>query len=310
MDDFASKAYSDFRDGFAEADPEDEAKTFIVGVVHFALGSLLVYAVKKCCCRKETPANTQELTAQPEHLQPKKRLLTGYCLLFSGGLVGAHHFYLERIVHGLLASWTLNFFCFGWLLDLVLLPSYVRGFNSRHADGSAPWDGSQRAIFIKLPVLAVTVGLSAILLAAGGPRILHHTGVVDIDRIAAQTALNPYDTLGIARSSGLAEAKSAYRKVSLKWHPDRNPGCGKECDDKMSEISKAFDLIKKRQAPVDSDQTWETWLKDLGRDWLSVMEVMNEHFKTDEEEQERKKRAQANKPKPSKNAHKGGKSEL
>jgi len=315
MDDFASKAFSDFRSGFAEADPEDEAKTFIIGVVHFILGSLLVYAVKKCCCRNRAPVNTQELTAQPEHLQPKKRVLTGYCLLFTGGFVGAHHFYLERIVHGLLASWTLNFFFVGWLLDLVLLPSYVRGFNNRRTDASAPSDGSQRAIFIKLPALALIIGVSALLLVAGGPWILHHSGAVDIDRIAAQTVLNPYDTLGIARSSGLAEAKSAYRKVSLKWHPDRNPGCGKECDDKMSEITKAFDLIKKRQAPVSSDQTWQSWFQDLGRDWWYVMEVMNQHFKTDEEQkQEEKKSARTNrKPNPSRNRaayEQGRKSEL
>merc|ERR550525_231562 len=116
----------------------------------------------------------------------------------------------------------------------------------------------------------------AALVAGAGiflPYGLHHLGVVDIDRIAAQTEQNPYDVLGIPRGASLAEAKTAYRKESLRWHPDRNIGCGKPCETKMSEITKAFDQIKKRRAPPPPDRTWEAWFRDVGSDWMAVLEV-------------------------------------
>ena len=32
-----------------------------------------------------------------------------------------------------------------------------------------------------------------------------------------------YDILGVARDSGPAEWKRAYRRLAMRWHPDRNP---------------------------------------------------------------------------------------
>merc|ERR1711908_119875 len=110
----------------------------------------------------------------------------------------------------------------GCIIDFFMLPSYVRGFNRRRAHASAPADGSKRQLCCKLPLLTCSVFVASFFVAIGLPWVLHRTGVVDIDRLAAQTERNPYDVLEISRSANLAEAKTAYRKLSLKWHPDRN----------------------------------------------------------------------------------------
>jgi DnaJ-class molecular chaperone len=50
-----------------------------------------------------------------------------------------------------------------------------------------------------------------------------------------------YDTLGVSKSATLAEIKSAYRKLALKWHPDRNKDSGAE--KKFKEINQAYEVL-------------------------------------------------------------------
>src|ERR1044072_5013520 len=52
-----------------------------------------------------------------------------------------------------------------------------------------------------------------------------------------------YELLEVARPSPDGELKSAYRKLAMKWHPDRNPG-NKECETRFKEINEAYDVLK------------------------------------------------------------------
>jgi molecular chaperone DnaJ len=51
-----------------------------------------------------------------------------------------------------------------------------------------------------------------------------------------------YEVLGVARTATEVEVKSAYRKLALKFHPDRNPG-DKVAEDKFKEAAEAYSVL-------------------------------------------------------------------
>ena len=51
-----------------------------------------------------------------------------------------------------------------------------------------------------------------------------------------------YEVLGVSRTAGEQEIKSAYRKLALKHHPDRNPG-SKEAENKFKEAAEAYAVV-------------------------------------------------------------------
>ena len=52
-----------------------------------------------------------------------------------------------------------------------------------------------------------------------------------------------YDTLGINPNASKNEIKKAYRKLSVKWHPDKNPNNKEEATSKFQEISEAYSIL-------------------------------------------------------------------
>src|SRR3989304_2397104 len=57
-----------------------------------------------------------------------------------------------------------------------------------------------------------------------------------------------YEVLGVKKNATEAEMKSAYRKLALKWHPDKNKSS--EATGKFKQINEAYEVLsdpKKRQ---------------------------------------------------------------
>ena len=59
--------------------------------------------------------------------------------------------------------------------------------------------------------------------------------------VAVLEAKNYYDILGVAQSASSAEIKKVFRKLALKYHPDKNPD--KKAEAKFREIVEGFDRL-------------------------------------------------------------------
>ncbi len=56
-------------------------------------------------------------------------------------------------------------------------------------------------------------------------------------------AVDYYKMLGVDKGAGVDEIKKAYRKLALKYHPDRNPSDKKRAEEKFKEISEAYAVL-------------------------------------------------------------------
>ena len=58
-----------------------------------------------------------------------------------------------------------------------------------------------------------------------------------------------YEVLGVARDASAAEIKKAYRRMAMKFHPDRNPDDA-DADAKFKEASEAAEVWRPRGPSV------------------------------------------------------------
>src|SRR5687768_17644940 len=67
-----------------------------------------------------------------------------------------------------------------------------------------------------------------------------------------------YSVLGVGKKASQDEIKKAYRKLAVKYHPDKNQG-NKSAEEKFKEISEAYEVIGDPEKRKQYDKLGANW---------------------------------------------------
>ena len=62
-----------------------------------------------------------------------------------------------------------------------------------------------------------------------------------------------YEILGVSKSASADEIKKAYRKLAIKYHPDKNPG-DQTAEEKFKEAAEAYEVLSNAEKKAQYDR--------------------------------------------------------
>src|SRR4030095_2680282 len=72
-----------------------------------------------------------------------------------------------------------------------------------------------------------------------------------------------YEVLGVSKEATPEDIKKAYRRLALKYHPDKNPG-DKAAEEKFKEASNAYEVVNDPAKREAADQRGGVGVEDMG----------------------------------------------
>jgi len=70
-----------------------------------------------------------------------------------------------------------------------------------------------------------------------------------------------YKILNVPKNASEADIKKSFRKLAMKWHPDKNPGNKEEAEKKFKDIAEAYEVLSDKKKREVFDQYGEEGLK-------------------------------------------------
>jgi curved DNA-binding protein len=82
--------------------------------------------------------------------------------------------------------------------------------------------------------------------------------VLYISKVAYMEFRDYYRDLGVSKSDSEATIKKAYKKLAVKYHPDKNPE-NKEAEERFKKVSEAYNVLSNPERRLKYDQYGENW---------------------------------------------------